>query len=167
MSSQYQLDEMDRIILSRLVKDARTPYLEIARECGVSGAAIHQRVKKLEEAGIIVGFTAQVKPTAMGYELCAFINLNLSENNKYPEVTAALKKIPEIVECHFITGRSTMLVKLYCTDNAHLMEIVLKKIQNLPYVQSTETIISLDEAFERQVWVKGDESRKRKSGGKQ
>ena len=154
MNSQYQLDEMDRIILSRLVQDARTPYLEIARECGVSGAAIHQRVTKLEDASVILGFTALVKPAAMGYQLCAFINLNLSENNKYPEVTAALKKIPEIVECHFITGRSTLLVKLYCSDNAHLMEIVLKKIQNLPYVQSTETIISLDEAFERQVWVK-------------
>ena len=154
MNSQCQLDEMDRISLSRLVQDARTPYLEIARECGVSGAAIHQRVKKLEDAGLIVGFTALVKPAAMGYQLCAFINPNLSENNKYPEVTAALKKIPEIVECHFITGRSTLLVKLYCSDNAHLMEIVLKKIQNLPYVQSTETIIALDEAFERQVWVK-------------
>ena len=154
MNSQYQLDDMDRIILSRLVQDERTPYLEIARECGVTGAAIHQRVKKLEDAGLIVGFSALVKPTAMSYQLCAFINLNLSENNKYPEVTAALKKIPEIVECHFITGRSTLLVKLYCSDNAHLMEIVLKKIQNLPYVQSTETIISLDEAFERQVWVK-------------
>ena len=154
MNSQYQLDEMDRIILSRLVQTARTPYLEIARQCGVQGAAIHQREKNLEDAGLIVGFTALVKPAAMGYQLCAFINLNLSENNKYPEVTAALKKIPEIVECHFITGRSTLLVKLYCSDNAHLMEIVLKKIQNLPYVQSTETIISLDEAFERQVWVK-------------
>ena len=90
MSSQYELDEMDRIILSRLVKDARTPYLEIARDCGVSGAAIHQRVKKLEDAGIIVGSTALVKPSAMGFQLCAFINLNLSENNKYPEVTASL-----------------------------------------------------------------------------
>ena len=167
MSSQYQLDEMDRIILSRLVKDAGTHYLEIDRDCGVSGAAIHQRVTGLEGAGIIVGSTTQVKPAAMGYQLCAFINLNLSENNKYPEVTAALKKIPEIVECHFITGRFTMLVKLYCTDNAHLMDIVLKKIQNIPYVQSTETIISLDEAFERQVWVRSDESKKRRSGGKQ
>ena len=115
---------------------------------------VQEVIGDLEDAGLIVGFTALVKPAAMGYQLCAFINLNLSENNKYPEVTAALKKIPEIVECHFITGRSTLLVKLYCSDNAHLMEIVLKKIQNLPYVQSTETIISLDEAFERQVWVK-------------
>lgn len=154
METQHQLDRMDRIILSHLVKDSRVPYLEIARECGVSGAAIHQRVKKLEDAGIIAGFTTLVKPSAMGYPLCAFVNLNLSENNKYPEVTKALKKIPEIVECHFITGRSTMLVKLYCSDNTHLMDIVLKNIQNIPYVQSTETIISLDEAFERQVWVK-------------
>ena len=157
MNSQYQLDEMDRIILSRLVQDARTPYLEIARECGVSGAAIHQRVKKLEDAGLIVGFTALVKPAAMGYQLCAFINLNLSENNKYPEVTAALKKIPEIVECHFTTGPYTMLVKLYSRDNEHLMDLLNNRIQEISGVISTETLISLEQSISRSVPVMQNE----------
>ena len=147
------IDEMDRRILAMLVKDARTPYLEIARVCGVSGAAIHQRVKKLEDAGIIAGASTIVKPSSIGLNVCAFIMINLSENNKYPQVIAELKRIPEIVECHFITGRSAIMVKLYCTSNDHLMDILLNTVQKIPFIQSTDTMISLDEAFERQVWV--------------
>ena len=152
--SDYKIDEMDRKILSFLVKDARMPFLEIARECGVSGAAIHQRVKKLEDAGIITGFSATVKPSALGSPVCAFIMMNISEANKFNDVIAALKKIPEVVECHFITGHSSMLIKLYCSDFDHLMNVVLNAIQKIPAVDSTETMISLSEAFQRQVWVK-------------
>ncbi|MBP5488668.1 MAG: Lrp/AsnC ligand binding domain-containing protein [Bacteroidales bacterium] len=154
MSTDYKIDEMDRKILSFLVKDARMPFLEIARECGVSGAAIHQRVKKLEDAGIITGFSARVKPETLGFPVCAFIMLNISEANKYNDVIAALKKIPEVVECHFITGHSSMLIKLYCSDFDHLMGVVLNAIQKIPAVESTETMISLSEPFQRQVWVK-------------
>ena len=152
--SDYKIDEMDRKILSFLVKDARMPFLEIARECGVSGAAIHQRVKKLEDAGIITGFSATVKPSALGSPVCAFIMMNISEANKFNDVIAALKKIPEVVECHFITGHSSMLIKLYCSDFDHLMNVVLNAIQKIPAVDSTETMISLSEAFQRQFWVK-------------
>ena len=152
--SEYKIDEMDRKILSFLVKDARMPFLEIARECGVSGAAIHQRVKKLEDAGIITGFSATVKPAELGFPVCAFIMMNISEANKFNDVVAALKKIPEVVECHFITGHSSMLIKLYCSDFDHLMQVVLNAIQKIPAVESTETMISLSEAFQRQVWVK-------------
>ena len=152
--SEYKIDEMDRKILSFLVKDARMPFLEIARECGVSGAAIHQMVKKLEDAGIITGFSATVKPAELGFPVCAFIMMNISEANKFNDVVAALKKIPEVVECHFITGHSSMLIKLYCSDFDHLMQVVLNAIQKIPAVESTETMISLSEAFQRQVWVK-------------
>ena len=119
----YHIDQIDQKILSFLVKNARMPFLEIARECGVSGAAIHQRVKRLE-------------------------------STRYPEVIAHLKKIPEIVECHFVTGRYAILAKVYCLDNDHLMEVLLNTIQKIPYIQSTDTMISLDEPIERQVWVK-------------
>lgn len=157
----YKLDDMDRTILSELINDARKPYLEIARVCGVSGAAIHQRVKKLEELGIIEGSSTLIKPIAIGYSICAFMFLNLTENNKYQEVITALKDIPEIVECHFITGRSALLIKLYCEDNAHLMEVALNTIQKIPFVQSTETMVSLDEPFKRQIWVHNLEERKK------
>ena len=153
MNEHYKLDEMDRIILANLINDARKPYLEIARECKVSGAAIHQRVKKLEESGIILGSSTLIKPISIGYSICAFMFLNLTENNKYQEVIKALEDIHEIVECHFITGRSALLIKLYCEDNAHLMEVVLNTVQKIPYVQSSETMVSLDEPINRQIWV--------------
>ena len=146
----YHLDEIDRKILGFLIKNARMPFLEIARECGVSGAAIHQRVKKLELNGVITGSRLLVKPQALGLNVCAYISVTLSEANKYPEVIAAFRAIPEIVECHFVTGRYSLLVKLYCYDNDHLMDILLNTIQKIPYVQSTETQISLDNEIERQ-----------------
>ena len=147
------MDEIDRKILGFLIKNARMPFLEIARECGVSGAAIHQRVKKLELNGVITGSRLLVKPQALGLNVCAYISVTLSEANKYPEVIAAFRAIPEIVECHFVTGRYSLLVKLYCYDKDHLMDILLNTIQKIPYVQSTETQISLDNEIERQVGV--------------
>jgi Lrp/AsnC family transcriptional regulator for asnA, asnC and gidA len=158
MAPSYHIDQIDQKILSFLVKDARMPFLEIARQCGVSGAAIHQRVKRLEANGVITGSRLLVKPQALGLNVCAFISISLSEANKYPEVVEALKHIPEIVECHFITGHANLLLKTYCLDNDHLMEILLNTIQKIPYIQSTDTMISLDQAIERQVWVKNFKS---------
>ena len=132
----------------------KMPYLEIARGCGISGAAVHQRVKKMEAMGIISGSRMVIKPSAIGLNVCAFISVNLSEDNKYPEAVAALKHVPEIVECHFITGQAALFLKVYCFDNEHLMDILMNTIQRIPYVVSTNTIISLDQAFEREVWVK-------------
>ena len=152
--ANYQLDETDRKILSFLVNNARMPYQEIARECGISGAAVHQRIKKLEDNEVITGSQMLVKPGALGLNVCAFISVSLTEANKYQEVVDALKHIPEIVECHFVTGRAALLLKLYCIDNDHLMEAIINTIQRIPDVQSTETMISLDQAFDRQVWVK-------------
>ena len=154
MSTMYQIDQIDQKILSFLVKNARMPFLEIARECNISGAAIHQRVKRLEVNGIITGSRLLVKPQALGLNVCAFVSVSLSEANKYPEVIEAFKKISEIVECHFVTGRYTLHIKLYCFNHDHLMEILLNTIQKIPYIQQTETQISLDQAIERQVWVK-------------
>ena len=151
--SNYQIDRIDQKILSFLVKNARMPFLEIARECGVSGAAIHQRVKRLESNGVITGSRLLVKPQALGLNVCAYVSVSLSEANKYPDVIDAFKKISEIVECHFVTGKYAILVKLFCFNYDHLMEILLNTIQKIPYVQSTDTQISLDQAIERQVWV--------------
>ena len=152
--AKYHLDQIDQKILSSLVKNARMPFLEIARECGVSGAAIHQRVKRLGSNGVITGSRLRVKPRALGRNGCAFISISLSESGKYQDVISHLKKIPEIVECHFVTGKYAILAKVYCFDNDHLMEIILNTIQKIPYILSTETMISLDEPIERQVWVK-------------
>ena len=150
----FQLDDTDRKILSLLVNDARKPYLEIARECGISGAAIHQRVKKLEEAGVITGSRLLVKPSTVGFEVCAYVCVSLSETSKYRDVIEALKKVPEVVECNFITGKYALLLKVYCKDNDHFINVLIHTIQNIPYITNTETMISLETAFERQVCVK-------------
>lgn len=153
MSAKYELDKIDQKILSCLVKNARKPFLEIARECGVSGAAIHQRVKKMESMGVITGSRLLVKPQALGLNVCAFVGVSLSETSKYDEVIRDLKLIPEIVECHFITGRHALMLKMFCADHDHLMNILVHTIQKIPYIQSTDTMVSLDQAIERQIWV--------------
>ncbi|MDR1054685.1 MAG: Lrp/AsnC ligand binding domain-containing protein [Prevotellaceae bacterium] len=153
-STNYQVDPIDQKILANLVNNARTPFLEIARECGISGAAVHQRVKKMEEAGIIVGSQLIVKPKALGYDICAFVGVQLAQANMYKGVIEILRNIPEVVECHFVTGDYVVLLKVYCRDNDHLMGILINTIQNIPGVSKTNTFMSLDQAFERQVYVK-------------
>ena len=152
--ANYHIDPTDQKILGFLVKNARMPFLEIARECGVSGAAIHQRVKRLEANGVITGSRLLVKPQALGLNICAFVSISLSEASKYNDVVSSLRQIPEVVECHFVTGKYALLVKLYCFDNDHLMEVLLNTIQKIPFIQATDTMIALDEAIDRQVWVK-------------
>ena len=159
--TNYHIDSTDQKILSLLAKNARMPFLEIARDCGVSGAAIHQRVKRLENAGVITGSRLLVKPQALGLNVCAFVSISLSEASKYEEVVASLKKIPEVVEFHFVTGKYALLVKMYCFDNEHMMEVLLNTIQKIPFIQATDTMIALDEAIDRQVWVKNYKSAKK------
>jgi len=152
--TKYNIDSLDQKILGYLVKNARMPFLEVARECGMSGAAVHQRVKKMEEVGIITGFRLQVKPQTLGLDVCAFVGVHINECNNYTSTVEALKSIPEVVECHFVTGSYELLLKIYCRDHEHLMDILVNTIQRIPNIQKTESLISLDQAFERQVWVK-------------
>ncbi|MDD3108514.1 MAG: Lrp/AsnC ligand binding domain-containing protein [Alistipes sp.] len=149
--AKLTLDTIDRKILGFLIKNARMPFLEIARECGISGAAIHQRVKKLEDAGVLLGSRIQVNPKALGYDVCAIIGIRISDPTKNVQTVERLRMIPEIVECHFITGKYNILIKLYCTNNEHLMHTIFDHIQQLPEVAQTETFISLSESFDRPV----------------
>jgi Lrp/AsnC family transcriptional regulator for asnA, asnC and gidA len=159
--ARYNIDNLDQKILGFLIKNARMPFLEVARECGISGAAIHQRVKKMENAGIIMGSSMQVKPTALGLDVCAFVGIHLNESNHYETTIEALKLISEVVECHFVTGSYQLLVKLFCRDHEHLMDVLVNTIQRIPNIQKTETLISLDQTFERQVWVKQKKTTKK------
>ena len=151
MSVKYQIDDIDRKILSHLVKNARIPFLEIARECGISGAAIHQRVKKMEDSGIIEGSRFIVKPDALGFGVCAFIGVILDHAHTYKTVVKEIESIPEVTECHFITGGFTFLIKLRCNDHQHLMDILINTLQNIPGIAKTETFISLDQLIEKQI----------------
>ena len=149
-----KIDELDKKILEIISNNARIPFKDVAAECGVSRAAIHQRVQHLIENGIITGSGFDVNPKCLGYSTCTYVGLNLERGSMYKDVVQRLLNIPEIVECHFVTGKAALLLKAYCFDNDHLMEILINTIQNIPYIQSTETMISLDQAIERQVWVK-------------
>ena len=150
MAQKVQIDATDRKILSFLIKNARTPFLEIARSCGISGAAIHQRIRKLEDAGIISGSKFIVKPKAVGFDICAFVGVLLDKAHIYKNVIREIEKIPEIVECHFTTGTWALLLKIYCVDNQHLMNVLVNTLQNIPGVARTETFISLDQTIDRE-----------------
>ena len=147
------LDATDRKILRYLIKNARTPFLEIARECGISGAAIHQRIRKLEDMGIIQGSRLVVAPKSLGFDVCAFISIRVNDITRQQDTVEQLKHIPEIVECHYITGSYNLMVKLYCIDNEHLMRTIFDKILHVQGVSSTQTYMSLNESFQREIFV--------------
>ena len=150
-SRRAPLDAIDSRILRLLINNARMPFLEIARECGISGAAIHQRIRKLEDWGVIRGSRLVVDPKLLGFDVCAYINISLQDPMLMNQTMERLKQIPEIVECHFITGTYVMLVKLYCVDNEHLMKTIFDSVLRIQGVTTTQTYISLNEAFSRQV----------------
>ena len=143
--ASYHIDQIDQKILSYLVKNARMPFLEIARECGVSGAAIHQRYKRLEANGVITGSRLQVKPQALGLNVCAFVSISLSESSKYPEVIANLKKIPEIVECYNISGNYDFMLKIFVENMKHYQEFVLRILGDLDCIGSLNSFFVLGE----------------------
>lgn len=150
--SHQQLDQLDCRILEKLTGNARVPFLEIAREAGVSGAAIHQRVLKLNSSGVIQNFETRIDPSALGYETCAFVGFYLNNPSDTEMVVSELSKIPEIVELHYTTGRHDLLMKVFARNNAHLVHLIHDKIAVLG-AGRTETLISFHEAFSRQIPV--------------
>jgi Lrp/AsnC family transcriptional regulator for asnA, asnC and gidA len=151
----FHLDSLDKRILTLLSEDARMPYLEVARKCKVSGAAIHQRIQKMQEAGVITGSQINVSTKELGYLTCAFIGLqvNLLAHSTHNEVFEKISRIPEIVESHHITGKYSLLLKILTRNNEHLKQIIVEKIQSIPEIVATETFISLEEGFVRQLPV--------------
>lgn len=152
-----KIDSLDKQILEIITQNARIPFKDVAAECGVSRAAIHQRVQRLFDLGVIVGSSYNVNPKSLGYTTCTYVGIKLDKGSMYSSVVEALRKIPEIVECHFTTGPYTMLVKLYSSDNEHLMDLLNRKIQAIPSVTATETLISLDQSIRREIPIRKDE----------
>ena len=148
-----KIDNLDKKILSILSKNARIPFKDVAAECNVSRAAIHQRVQHLIEAGVITGSGFDVNPKSLGYSTCTYVGITLEKGSMYKDVVSELQLIPEVVECHFTTGPYTMLVKLYARDNAHLMELLNNRLQGIHGVMSTETLISLEQSIKREIPV--------------
>jgi Lrp/AsnC family transcriptional regulator for asnA, asnC and gidA len=151
--STVTLDGIDKTILSHLMEDARTPLLEISRKVGISGAAIHQRLKKLESLGILSGSKFVVNTKKLGYSTMAYVGIYLDKAMRNPSAVKALKEIPEVLECHYTTGNWSILIKILCRDNEHLMHILNKKIQTIDGISRTETFISLDQQIDRQIKI--------------
>ena len=148
--AHHNLDSLDKKILKLIAEDARIPFLEVARSCNVSGAAIHQRIQKLNNMGVLKGSKFIIDPEKIGYETCAYMGLNLKNPEKFDEVVDELKKIPEVVECHYTTGDYDMFIKIYAVNNHHLLNIIHDRLQPLGLSRS-ETIISFSSAFSRQL----------------
>ena len=152
--AQQRIDRLDKKILQMISQDARIPFLEVARECNVSGAAIHQRIQKLRNMGVLIGSEFIVDTYKIGYQTCAYIGIMLTDVKMFNTVVDELKKIPEVVECHYTTGKYAMFIKMYAKDNRHLLRLILDKISTIPGVSGTETFqLSLDEIFHRQLSV--------------
>lgn len=142
---------MDRKILSILTKNARIPFKDVAEECGVSRAAVHQRVQHLIEEGVITGSGYFVNPKSLGYTTCTYVGITLEKGSMYKTVVERLYNIPEVIECHYTTGGYSILAKLYAKDNEQLMHLLNEQIQTIPGVVSTETLISLEQGLKREV----------------
>ena len=156
-----KIDYLDKKILSILSKNARIPFKDVAAECNVSRAAIHQLVQHLIDADVITGSGFDVNPKSLGYSTCTYVGINLEKGSMYKEVVSRLQHIPEVVECHFTTGPYTMLVKLYARDNEQLMELLNGKLQSIPGVVATETLISLEQSLKREIPIVIDEDERR------
>ena len=148
-----KIDNLEKKILGILSKNARIPFKDVAAECNVSRAAIHQRVQHLMEQGVITGSGFDVNPKSLGYSTCTYVGITLERGNMYKDVVERLLEIPEIVECHFTTGSYTMLVKLYARDNEQLMDLLNNKMQGIEGVVATETLISLEQSIKREIPV--------------
>lgn len=152
-NDNIMIDGIDKKILRALMEDARTPVLEIARNVGISGAAIHQRLRKLEKSGLLAGSKFIVNPKVLGYTTMAFVGIYLDKAMSNPEAVKQLKNIPEVLECHYTTGHWSIFVKILARDNEHLMHLLNKEIQTINGVSRTETFVSLQQQIDRQIHI--------------
>ena len=147
------IDGLDKVILKALMTNARESINEIAKTAGISGAAVHQRLKKLEKTNLISGSQLIINPKVLGYKTMAFIGIYLDKAIRNPEAVKKLEKIPEVIECHYTTGNWSILIKILCEDNQHLMNVLNHKIQTIEGVSRTETFISLNQQIKRQIQI--------------
>lgn len=146
-----KIDDLDRKILKIITQNARIPFKDVAAECGVSRAAVHQRVQKMFENGVITGSSYHVQPKTLGYQLCVYIGISMEKASMYNQVIAALKEIPEVVEAQYTLGAFGILAKVYAHDNEHLLSLLNTKIQAIPGVADTTTLTTLAQPIYRQL----------------
>ena len=146
-----QLDPIDTRILNELTKDARIPYVQLAKKLRVSNTLVHQRLKKLRESGLLQQATYRVDPWKLGYRTSAYTQVMIEHARSHRKIEEALSLIPEVVECVNIAGRYELMVRIFATDNRHLRDIIYERIQTIEGVEGTNTIIAFETAFSRSV----------------
>lgn len=151
MPANYEIDNVDLKILEILLKNAKKPYTEVAKQVFVSGGTVHVRMKKLEDMGVVEGTTLKIDYTKLGYDITAFIGIFLSKSELYDQVISELKQIPEIVNVHYTTGNYSMFAKMHCKDTQHLKDVLHDKIQRVEGIIRTDTMISLEESINRNI----------------
>lgn len=151
MNKKVEIDDLDKQILSILMKEAKLPYSDLAKQLFVSGGTIHVRMKKLEKLGIVKGASLTVDYKMLGYDVVAFLGIYLDKSSLYDTVAAELSKIPEVVGAHYTTGNYSIFAKIVCRDTDHLRAVLHDKIQSIEGIQRTETFISLDESIDRPI----------------
>ena len=151
MTLRNNLDQIDLHILDIITNNARIPFKDVAAEVGISRAAVHQRVNRMIEMKVITGSGYHIDPRKVDFKTCTYVGIFLEKGGYYEDVARQLQDIQEIVECHYTTGQYAIFVKVYARDNEHLKEILSGKVQKISGISSTETFISLEETFKRQV----------------
>ncbi|MGK2888409.1 MAG: transcriptional regulator AsnC [Candidatus Malihini olakiniferum] len=151
MTEICQIDNLDRGILHALMKNARAPYAELAKQFSVSPGTIHVRVEKMKQVGIIVGTRVDVSPKQLGYDVCCFIGIILKNAKDYPSTLEKLNNLEEVVEAYYTTGHYSIFIKVMCRSIDVLQHVLINKIQTIDEIQSTETLISLQNPIMRTI----------------
>ena len=154
MALHYEIDNTDLQILNLLMENAFTPYTEIGKKLFISPGTVHVRMNKMEKLGIVKNPQLQIDLGKLGMDVTAFIGVYLIRSDMYDKVVTQLKKIDEVLSCNYTTGNYSLFLKIVCRDTQHLREVLHDKLQKIEGISRTETLISLEESFSRNMKVK-------------
>jgi Lrp/AsnC family transcriptional regulator for asnA, asnC and gidA len=160
MALNYEIDNLDIQILNNLMEDAFIPYTELGKKLFVSAGTIHVRMAKLQKLGIVKNPRLQVDLNKLGMDVTAFIGVYLIRSDMYDKVVKELKKIPEIITCHYTTGNYSLFLKIICRDTQHLRVVLHDRLQKIEGISRTETLISLEESFDRPLQIENPKEKK-------
>jgi Lrp/AsnC family transcriptional regulator, regulator for asnA, asnC and gidA len=153
MAAKLNLDKLDLQIIDHMQENAEISYADLGKKLFVSGGTIHVRIKKLQEMGIVKGTKLKIDLKVMGYDVIAFIGIYLEKSSLYDQVAKELRKIPEIIRVNYTTGNYSMFAEIVCKDINQLKFVLHDELQKIKGIERTETFISLEQSFKRNVAV--------------
>ncbi|MBO9593894.1 Lrp/AsnC ligand binding domain-containing protein [Niabella pedocola] len=153
MNNKLNLDKLDLQIIQHMMEDAEISYADLGKKLFVSGGTIHVRIKKLQKDGIVKGTKLNTDLKLLGYDVIAFIGIYLKESSLYDSVAKELYKLKEVVRLNYTTGNYSMFAEIICKDISELRNVLHEKLQKIKGIERTETLISLEESFARNVKV--------------